>query len=353
MVVKTKILKTLSALIVSPSLILVLAVLGTSQDLKEKAYELKVPLGLDETELRIPEDNPLTNEKIELGKLLYFDKRLSVDGTVACASCHNPEFGFTDGQSVSTGLGGQKGRRSTPTVINRAFSTPQFWDGRALSLEEQAKEPMVNPIEMSNPSHDAIVGRLKKLRGYRELFKNAFGTEDFTIEHVVKAIASFERTVLSGNSPFDKLESGGETLALSESAKSGLELFRGKARCTQCHAGFNFTDERFHNIGIGMDKPEPDLGRYNVTRDEKDKGAFKTPTLREIVNTAPYMHDGRFKTLEEVVDFYDKGGTPNPNLDNETKVLNLTTHEKKDIVEFLKSLSGESWQGTPPEKFPE
>jgi len=352
-VVRRRILTVRSALTVTSCLILVTAVLGTSQHVKKQEYELKLPLGLDETELRIPEDNPLTKEKIELGKLLYFDKRLSVDGMVACANCHNPEFGFTDGQSVPTGVGGQKGKRGAPTVINRAFSTAQFWDGRAPSLEEQAKGPMVSPIEMANPSHDAIVERLKKIKGYRELFKNAFVTKDFTIEHVVKALASFERTVHSGNSPFDKLESGGETLALSESAKSGLELFRGKARCTQCHAGFNFTDERFHNIGIGMDNGEPDLGRYNVTKDEGDKGAFKTPTLREIASTAPYMHDGGFNTLEEVVDFYDKGGTPNPNLDKEIKALKLTSNEKKDLVEFLRSLSGEGWQVTPPDKFPE
>ena len=350
---KRKILTVLAALVISTCLILILAVLGTSQEVKKEAYELKVPLGLDDTELRIPEDNPLTNEKIELGKLLFFDKRLSVDGIVACANCHNPKFGFTDGEPVSTGVGGQKGGRSAPTAINRAFSTLQFWDGRAPSLEEQAKGPMVNPIEMANPSHDAVVERLKKIKGYRELFKNAFGTEDLTIEHGVKAIASFERTVLSGNSAFDKFESGGDTLALSESAKRGLELFREKARCTQCHAGFNFTDEKFHNIGVGMDKPRPDLGRYNVTKDEKDKGAFKTPTVREIASTAPYMHDGGFKTLEEVVDFYDKGGTPNPNLDKEIKELKLSAEEKKDLVEFLKSLSGEGWQVTPPEKFPE
>lgn len=317
-------------------------------------YHLDLPLGLDEFAVKIPKDNPLTKEKIALGRELYFDPRLSADETVSCASCHNPQLAFTDGQKASVGIRGQIGIRSAPTIINRVFSKVQFWDGRASSLEEQAKGPMINPIEMGNRNYDDVVKRLRNIKGYREGFKRAFGTEDFTIEQVAEAIASFERTVVSGNSPFDKFESGGDEKAISESAKRGLDIFRDKGRCSECHAGFNFTDEKFHNTGAGMDKPNPDLGRYEITKKEEDKGAFKTPTLREIARTGPYMHDGSLKTLEEVVEFYDKGGIKNPNLDKEMKPLNLTEEEKKDLVEFLKTLNGEGWQKiTAPKTFPQ
>jgi cytochrome c peroxidase len=317
-------------------------------------YHLDLPLGLDEFAVKIPKGNPLTKEKIALGREIYFDPRLSADETVSCASCHNPQLAFTDGQKASVGIRGQIGIRSAPTIINRVFSRTQFWDGRALSLEEQAKGPMINPIEMGNKNYDDVVKRLRNIKGYREGFKEAFGTEDFTIEQVAEAIASFERTVVSGNSPFDKFESGGDEKAISESAKRGLDIFRDKGRCSECHAGFNFTDEKFHNTGVGMDKPNPDLGRYEITKKEEDKGAFKTPTLREIARTGPYMHDGSLKTLEEVVEFYDKGGIKNPNLDKEMKPLNLTEEEKKDLVEFLKTLNGEGWQKiTAPKTFPQ
>src|SRR5579884_766565 len=317
-------------------------------------YHLDLPLRLDEFAVKIPKGNPLTKEKIALGRELYFDPRLSADETVSCASCHNPQLAFTDGQKASVGIRGQIGIRSAPTIINRVFSKVQFWDGRPSSLEEQAKGPMINPIEMGNKNYDDVVKRLRNIKGYREGFKGAFGTEDFTIEQVAEAIASFERTVVSGNSPFDKFESGGDEKAISESAKRGLDIFRDKGRCSECHAGFNFTDEKFHNTGAGMDKPNPDLGRYEITKKEEDKGAFKTPTLREIARTGPYMHDGSLKTLEEVVEFYDKGGIKNPNLDKEMKPLNLTEEEKKDLVEFLKTLNGEGWQKiTAPKTFPQ
>lgn len=316
----------------------------TSTEPPKGGYHLNLPLGLDEFAVEIPKGNPLTKEKITLGRELYFDPRLSADGTVSCASCHNPKLAFTDGLPASVGIKGQIGKRSAPTIINRVFSRVQFWDGRATSLEEQAKVPMINPIEMGNKDYNEIVRRLRNIKGYREGFKKAFGTEEFTIEHVAEAISSFERTVVSGNSPFDKFESGGDEKAISDSAKRGLDIFRDKGRCSECHAGFNFTDERFHNTGIGMDKPNPDLGRYEITKKEEDKGAFKTPTLREIARTGPYMHDGSLKTLEEVVEFYNKGGIKNPNLDKQMKPLNLTEGEKKDLVEFLKTLNGEGWQ---------
>lgn len=302
-------------------------------------YKLKLPLGLQEDALYIPLDNPLTLEKIALGKQLYFDKRLSRDNTVACASCHNPRFGFTDGQPVSTGIRGQKGGRSAPTTINRAFSKEQFWDGRAADLEAQAKGPIAAPIEMGF-THDEVVKRLRGIKGYREQFKKVFGTEAFTIDHAAKAIAAFERTILSGNSPFDRFEAG-DKAALSPAAQRGLALFRGKASCVRCHAGFNFTDESYHNIGIGMDKPKPDLGRFDLTKREEDRAAFKTPTLRDIVFTGPYFHDGSARTLEEVVEFYNHGGIKNPQLSEEIKPLRLTAGEKADLVEFMWALTGE------------
>jgi len=308
--------------------------------LKLFEVKLKVPLGLNEADLVIPADNPLTPAKVALGRQLYFDTRLSANGTVACATCHSPRFGFTDGQPVSTGIKGQKGGRSAPSTINRAFSTLQFWDGRAASLEEQATGPMVNPIEMGNPSHAAVVERLKQIVGYREAFQRVFGTGDFTIEHVAKAIAAYERTNLSGNAPLDRFRAGDNT-ALSEAAQRGLALFEGKARCVRCHTPGTFTDEQFHNLGVGMVKPQPDLGRYDITKQEQAKGAFKTPTLRDSALTAPYFHDGSAQTLEEVVEYYNKGGIQNPYLSKEMVPLNLTAQEKADLVAFLQSLTGD------------
>ncbi|MCH2587556.1 MAG: c-type cytochrome [Planctomycetales bacterium] len=317
--------------------------------------EPDVPFGLPP--VFFPEDNPYSSAKVELGRLLYFDKRLSTDNTVACASCHAPSKGYTDGAPVSTGINGQKGGRSAPTVINRAYSTRQFWDGRAPSLEAQAVGPIANPIEMTNlksekAAHGAVVARLKKIKGYRSRFAKVFGSRDFTIDHVGKAIATFERTVLSGNSPYDQYVNG-DKKALNASQARGFNVFFKKAACDSCHLGFNFTDGSFENIGIGMDKPKPDLGRFVVTGKASDKGSFKTPTLREIEHTGPYMHDGRFKTLEQVVEHYDKGGIKNPNLDSRLKPLKLTKQDKKDLVAFLKALSGEGWQHIkPPKSFP-
>jgi cytochrome c peroxidase len=299
-----------------------------------------------------PAENPYSPEKAELGKLLYFDKRLSADGTVACATCHDPRFAFTDGAAISTGIKGQKGGRSAPTVINRAYSLAQFWDGRAATLEEQALGPMANPIEMGH-THEAISKVLNSSPGYRELFKKAFGSDEITIERAAKAIATFERTVLSGNAPYDRWKAG-DKKAMSPAQVRGMSIYFDKARCDQCHEGVNFTSNMFANVGIGTDKPKPDEGRYAVTKNPLDWGAFKTPTLREIAHTGPYMHDGSLKTLEEVVDFYDKGGIPNKNLDQKIKPLKLTEQEKKDLVAFLHALSGEGWQHIKaPEKFPE
>jgi len=310
----------------------------------------KAPLGLPP--LQWPRDNPYSAAKVELGRYLYFDRRLSADDTVSCASCHAPQFGFTDGAPVSTGIRAQKGGRSAPTVINRAYSLAQFWDGRAGTLEEQAKGPMANPIEMGN-THEAVVSRLKTIAGYRPLFAKAFGGEEIDIDRVAQAIASFERTVLSGNAPYDRYKAGNRA-AMSGASVRGMKVFFDKAQCDRCHEGSNFTLNAYANIGIGADKPDPDVGRFAVTKDPKDWGAFKTPTLREIEHTAPYMHDGGLKTLDEVVEYYNKGGNPNRNLDQNIKKLNLTEGEKKDLVEFLKALSGEGWkQIQAPEQFPQ
>ncbi len=315
-----------------------------------KPAAFSVPRGLPP--VMFPKDNPYTPAKAELGRLLYFDKRLSADNTVSCATCHHPKMGFTDNAPVSTGIRGQKGGVSAPTVINRAYGAIQFWDGRASSLEAQAVGPIANPIEMGH-THDGVVANLRKIAGYRQQFKAVFGTEEFTIDHVAKAIATFERTVLSGNSPYDKYVAGNKA-AMTATQVRGMIVFFNKAKCDQCHEGASFTLNSFHNLGVGQDKPQPEPGRFAVTKNPADFGAFKTPTLREIANTAPYMHDGSLKTLEEVVDYYDKGGIPNKNLDERMKKLNLTAQDKADLVAFMKALSGTGWQHiTEPKEFPQ
>lgn len=316
-------------------------------------YKLAIPFGLEETAVVIPADNPLTTEKVELGRTLFFDKRLSQDNTIACASCHLATNAFTDGKPVSTGIRGQKGGRSAPASFNRVFSSAQFWDGRAATLEAQSVGPFTNPIEHGFANYDVMMAKMMKNQGYRKLFKQVFGDDNITTERVGKAIASFQRTVLSGNSPADRFDQGQEAGAISESAQKGLLLFRDKARCTKCHSGFNFTDEKFHNLGIGWDDNKVDLGRYMVTSNAEELGAFKTPTLREIARSAPYMHDGRFKSLEEVVSFYNKGGVKNPHQDPLVLPLELTDQEKSDLVAFLRTLNGQGWQHvSAPKSFP-
>ena len=306
----------------------------------------KLPLGLDEALAVVPDDNDLTPAKIELGRHLYFEKRLSKNNDIACATCHHPTKGWTDQAPVSTGHEGQKGGVSAPTVINRLFSSAQFWDGRADSLEEQAKGPIENPIEMAE-THDNAVKKLQGIAGYKPLFKAAFDSEEITIDRVAQAIASFERTIVSGNSPYDRFKSAGDKTALTESQKRGMDIFfdNNRGRCSICHAGTNFTDEKYHNLGVGWDKnPDDHMGRFTQTGEEADKGAFKTPTLRNIADTGPYLHDGSEKTLMDVVEFYVKGGNPNPHLDKEMKKLELSEQDKKDLVAFMEALSGDVTQ---------
>jgi cytochrome c peroxidase len=291
------------------------------------------------TVVPIPPGNLNYAAKVDLGKQLYFDGRLSKDNAIACAFCHNPFTGFADPRQTSIGVGGGIGGRQAPTVYNTGFIPLQFWDGRAGSLEEQAIGPIVNPVEMAE-THENVVKKLGKIKGYQQQFRAVFGT-DVNLQGIAEAIAAYERTVVSTDSAFDKYVSG-DTKAMDEAAVRGMALFKGKARCILCHNGPNFTDNDFHNLGVPQVGPmKEDHGRFYVTRQEHDKGAFKTPTLRSITETAPYMHDGVFKTLEEVVDFLDQGGGHNPNLSQMVKPLGLTQQEKADLIAFLKALTGE------------
>lgn len=297
----------------------------------------KWPLGL-EPDLLVPLGNRITKTKVALGKQLFFDKQLSKDESVSCAVCHDPTQGFSNGKVVGEGILGRKGNRNVPSIINRLFGKTQFWDGRSNTLESQALGPLLNPDEMGI-NEVLLIERLKADVNYQRAFQEAFGSAP-TLELVSQAIATFERTLLSGETPFDRYEWNGEKTALNASAKRGLRLFRGKARCSICHIGTNFTDEKFHNLGAGEGVGQEDPGRSDVTKDPADFGAFKTPTLRNVTLTAPYMHDGSLATLEDVITFYDRGGRPNPHLDKEIRPLQLSSEEKTDLLEFLKSLTG-------------
>jgi cytochrome c peroxidase len=304
------------------------------------------PLGLPP--VPTPADNPPTEETIALGRRLYYDPALSLDGTISCASCHAPQLGFADNVAFSKGVGGKLGGRNAPTVINSAYNTLQFWDGRAPSLEKQAEGPMANPVEMAH-TLNGVAQRVSADSQYRDLFREAWGTDQITIDLVTKSIASFERTVLSGDSPFDRYFYLHDATALSPAAQRGLLVFMNprKGNCAVCHSigkdSSLFTDNKFHNIGVGLDRNGDlkDLGRYDQTRSEADRGAFKTPTLRNIAQTAPYMHDGSLKTLKEVIDHYVGGGSSNPHLDKEIHALDfLTFQERADLLAFLNSLTG-------------
>lgn len=318
--------------------------------------EFKAPLGLPP--LPIPADNPLTADAIALGRRLYFEKRLSGDNTFSCGSCHSPYIRFADGLKVASGVGAQQGTRNTPTVLNAAYNVTQFWDGRATSLEEQAGLPIANSQEMNLP-HDICVTKLNDDPSYPHEFAKVFGPGPITMDKIQKAIASFERTLLSGNSPFDRYQYGDEKNALSGEAIRGLAVFTDKQRgnCVTCHTIGEkfalFTDEKFHNLGTGMDAngEMKDLGRFAHTKAEAERGAFRTPSLRNVAKTAPYMHDGSLKTLAEVIDFYIGGGSSNPQLDKEIKPLKLSAQERAALIAFLEALTGElPANAEPPEK---
>ncbi len=343
---------------------------------------LAAPLGLPE--VPIPEDNPQTQEKIALGDRLFHDKRFSADGEVSCATCHKVELAFTDGKPVSTGFNDRKGTRNAPTVINAAYMETQFWDGRSPSLEAQSMQPPVNPVEGGLKTHKPILKAVRRDQEYVQSFQEVFGVEAdaITMDHVAKAIASFERTVIAGNSPFDRYYFGGEEEALTAAQKRGFEVYAGQGRCLSCHqieqTQALFTDNRFHNIGVGFkniqgrvaevakkflkakaeganvdetvltDSDASELGRFAVTEDINKVGAFKTPTLRNIELTAPYMHDGSQPTLEAMVNFYNNGGRMNPDdplspfLSGGIRPLNLSDQQKGDLIAFLKALTSPS-----------
>jgi cytochrome c peroxidase len=295
-------------------------------------FKLTLPLGLQEHAANVPDDNPLTAEKIALGKQFFWDKRWSKNGTVACVSCHLPEHAWADPRPLSTRFDGGPTPRHSPTLINRLFSSAQTYSGGRKSLEDQA-------VHAVDQSPELVVKHFGAVPEYQEQFRRVFGA-DLNPDGVAKAISAYVRMILSGNSPYDRFQAG-DTGALSAEAQRGLALFRGKAACQQCHVGFNFTDESYHNLGIGMDKEKPYLGRFVVSKRESDRGAIKTPTLRDVAKHPPYMHDGSLKTLEEVVAFYNQGGRANPWLSETIKPLNLTADEQADLLAFLHSLTGE------------
>jgi cytochrome c peroxidase len=317
--------------------------------------EIKAPLGLPA--VKTPADNPPTAETIALGKRLYYDTALSVDNTVSCASCHDPAYGFADPRQFSVGVNKKLGGRNSPPVANAAYFEVQFWDGRAPTLEAQAEGPVQNPVEMAHTLR-GVETKLTADPTYVDEFRRSFGEGPITYEKIEKAIATFERTVLLGNSAFDRWHFGKDKKAMSASAQRGFEVFRraDKANCTACHTIESdyalFTDNKFHNIGVGVKDGVPqDAGRYDVTKNEADRGAFKTPSLRNIALTAPYMHDGSLKDLKQVIDFYIGGGNSNPHLDKNIKVLDyLSGQERADLLAFLQSLTGEVPKETLPQQ---
>jgi cytochrome c peroxidase len=299
---------------------------------------LTIPLGLSAL-VPVPTDNPLTAAKAALGRRLFFDKRLSRDGRLACASCHQPRHAFADQRPIALGIGGRAGRRNVPSLLNRAYARVLFWDGRMAALEEQALAPLTSPAELGSTIAE-IVHRLTADASYVASFQRAFGDASITGPRLAQSLASFERTLLSGDSPVDRYETGRVKDALSPAAARGVGLFRGKARCHICHDGALFSDGRFHNTGVSWERLPSDRGRFEVTGAEADRGAFRTPSLRDVAGTAPYMHDGSVRTLPDVVAFYDRGGNRNPNLDGVIQPLRLTAAERRDLVAFLEALTG-------------
>jgi cytochrome c peroxidase len=344
------------------------------------SFEIKMPLGIpiELWSYFVPNNNPVTAAKVELGRKLFFDARLSADGKVSCASCHDPGRAFTDGRKVAEGIGGRLGTRNSPTLLNSMFSTGQFWDGRAGTLEEQAKMPLTNMDEMGNGSLDEVRAKIAAVPEYVKGFQEVF-SGPVTVDGFAKAVAAFERTLVSGDSPLDRYLAG-DLNALSESARNGMILFRTKARCGVCHV-FNqnfaafatfpfFTDGIYRNTGVAVNftgfnalarramaaardesgdalaalskhERAGELGRFVTTGNTLDVGAFRTPSLRNVELTAPYFHDGSAATLADVVRFYVKGGNENPNRDWQLEPVPLTEIEQRDVVEFLKALTSD------------
>ncbi len=296
------------------------------------------PLGLDPM-LPVPLNNPMSDEKVKLGRELFFDKLLSADKTVSCASCHRPEHGYAEPQAASQGIGGRRGRRNAPSILNTAYLRALHWDGRAPSLEKQAIQPLFNHVEMGFDDEQSLLSRLETKYGKR--FQQTFGGP-VSLKAVTQAISCFERTLLSGNSAFDRFEAG-DREAISVAAQRGRSLFFGKARCGSCHIPPLFTDHKFHHLGVGWKgKTAGDRGRFEVTGNENDLGTFKTPSLRDVTLTSPYMHDGSLTTLRDVVEFYTRGGHDTPRRDSLLKPLDLSSEEIDDLLSFLKTLEGQN-----------
>ena len=289
--------------------------------------------GLDSV-LPVPDDNPLTIEVLLLGRRLFFENELSADRSRSCSSCHLPQRSFSDTVAHSLGVEGRTGKRNAPPLINRAWSSSLTWDGRAASLEAQVLLPIKDTRELNLPLEEAVE-RLTADPFYRRLFQEVFSTPPDTTT-LARALASYVRVIRAGDSPFDR-HVRGDKQALTSSAKRGLDLFFGRGGCAQCHTGSNLTDDKFHNTGIGI--TYSDSGRAYVTKQLTDAGAFRTPSLRDVAGTAPYMHDGSLATIEAVVEFYATGGRTNPNLDRNIKPLKLTAAEKVDLAAFLRALS--------------
>jgi cytochrome c peroxidase len=347
--------------------------------LAEPKFLRQIGVPIDATRAAVPADNPQTPEKIALGKSLFFDGRLSLDGTVACSTCHDPARAFTDGRTVSIGVSGRAGQRNAPTILNALYNKTQFWDGRAKTLEDQAALPIVNPSEMGQPTLDAAIARIAGVPEYAQAFRRVFG-RPINATDLVRAIAAYERTQFSFDSPFDRFMAG-DKKAIGVSAKRGWQLFNTRARCNKCHALSErerdptfFMDKDFHNIGIGIiqhnvvaqacrAEQELDsgnvidvdraaiqsemsvLGRFLVTKNEADIASFKTPSLRNVLVTAPYFHDGSQATLWDTMDHYNKGnGVRDPWLDQDMQPLALSESEIDDVVAFLASLTSSQYQ---------
>ena len=300
------------------------------------------PEGLD-LYMPVPPDNPLRADVVGLGRRLFFDPILSRDSSLACSSCHKPQRGFTNDLRTSVGVFGRRGARNVPAILNRGYGRSFFWDGRITSLEEQVLQPIQATDEMDLAVEEAVE-RLGADQGYAERFRAVF-SRDIARDDLARALAGYVRTIQAGDSRFDRFVAG-DPSALSEIERRGLSLFQGKARCDRCHVGTNLTDEDFHNTGVAWSEEQlQDLGRFVVSGVERERGAFKTPTLREVERTAPYMHDGSISTLEAVIEFYDRGGIANPHLDRRLRPLNLTAEEQQALVAFLRSLSGSIREG--------
>ena len=297
---------------------------------------LALPLGLPEI-LPVPADNPVTPERLALGRRLFFDPLLSRDESLSCASCHRPDHGFASPEALSLGVGGVRTLNNAPTLFNRAFARHFMWDGRVDTLEEQVLLPVGNELEMDLPLADAVA-RLRSHAEYGPLFEQAFG-EPASAANLGRALATFVRHLVIGDSPVDRFRSGGVQGALTDLERTGMWVFDSKGRCWKCHVGPNFSDEGFHNSGIGAVGGEPLPGRFAVTGEAADRGRFKTPTLRALSMTAPYMHNGSLASLEDVVEFYRGGGNPNDNLDVRLAPIDLTEREAAGLVAFLEALS--------------